>query len=433
MKPAIPCDHGHESVRSSGPITRERLRVGLACVILGVGAAAFVCFLTFQVPERLFQVDLYDAYFGSDLPRTYREMVIRSSVGDAEARHPLYSLGTLGLTIPLRRLLGTPDLMASRVVISANAFLWASVLFTVCWTLTKKILDSVLLVLLALSSAAAIFWLPVPETFALGSTTILIPVALLCWERRNDGHVAHVVAQVASMSMTITNWMSGLIASMLKLRAGRGFSVALHALTLTFLLTVAQSVVLNRPNHFLALVGSGAHGRFMNTRPLCDMARDFFLTSLSPARVAYRITPQGDEWPKNDLPNVDVLEHAGPVIKTIAPTVIGGQRHVVLPWCLWSAVLAAGFYTTLRRCRESVVRQAILLCTLGQFLLHLFYGPETFMYCAHWMPLLVLMVAGAMQTRWRRVWIGCIVVLVVHNVAANVIMYRQIMNVFRAV
>ena len=69
--------------------------------------------------------------------------------------------------------------------------------------------------MLGLGSAGAVFWLTVPESYGLGSITLMLPLALLAagaWRRIPAGW--WVAASAASLSITVTNWMSGLTAAL---------------------------------------------------------------------------------------------------------------------------------------------------------------------------------------------------------------------------
>jgi hypothetical protein len=406
------------------------LRSGMTCLVLGVLAAVFTFILSRQVPERLFQEDRCDAYFGSDLPLTYQEMVAPTPASTREARHPLYSLLMISFTIPLHRLGGVSLLTASRVALAANALVWVCLLFLLARTLTERVLDSALLVLLALSCASAVFWLPMPETFPMGSTTILVPLALLCLPGLGGNYVLHVAGQVLSVSMTLTNWMSGLIVSCLGLNLRKTLAAALHALAIVYLLSCVQSKVLSRPNGFARSMGQVVvfKDSLPTRRPLPGVLTDFFLTSLSPAQLQYRVIPKGEPWPKNDLPSIDVLNRSGPVLKTIRPWGVAGRWCSILAWLTWSALLASGFCASLRYGRQSFLLRAILLCVAGQLILHCFYGHETFLFSMHWCPLLVLMTGSVLRTRWRPAALVAIVFLIAHNFAGNMIMYQAAMN-----
>jgi len=397
---------------------------------VGIAMGLFTYMQAQQFPERLLASDMYDVYFGGDLPRSFDQMVSRLPY-HSRIIHPLHSVVLLPWTLPLHHVFGLSRVAAAQVVLAGNACLWSILLLAICRHVTRRLGDSVLLVLLAGSSASAVFWLPVPETFAFGSTTILLPLALLCVPAWRGRPALHLLGQVASISVTITNWMSGLVASVLALRPRIVWKVTVGALGLVSILYGLQSRFLNETGLAAGLQGARSQMQYWNTRPLHETLRDFFLTSLSPARVYHRIAPPADPWPDRDLPVVDILPHPGRIVRSIEPRVLAGTAHVLGPWLLWSVVLACGVYVSLRAFAHSLLLRAVVLCVAGQLLLHLLYGTETFLYAIHWFPLLVILAAAALRTRARVPLLAGMVLLTVHNVLVNTAMFYDVVQVLR--
>ncbi len=70
-------------------------------------------------------------------------------------------------------MLGLSKMHAVRFVIACNAGLWLAMFYTLLRLISCRRLDSVILSLVVVSSAGAMFWSAVPETYLLGSLTIL--------------------------------------------------------------------------------------------------------------------------------------------------------------------------------------------------------------------------------------------------------------------
>lgn len=76
--------------------------------------------------------------------------------------------------------------------------------------------DSALFSLLALSSSAFLFWGSIPETYALGSTTMVLSVAFVAWMDRGPAPLwSGVIVSASTLAITTTNWMAGLLATLL--------------------------------------------------------------------------------------------------------------------------------------------------------------------------------------------------------------------------
>ena len=70
-------------------------------------------------------------------------------------------------------LTGAEPLTAMRAVTAAVAAVWCSVLFLLLRVLLGRKLEAVLLTLLGAVSGAAVFWFAVPESYCLGSLSIV--------------------------------------------------------------------------------------------------------------------------------------------------------------------------------------------------------------------------------------------------------------------
>jgi hypothetical protein len=95
-------------------------------------------------------------------------------------------------------------------------------------------------------------------------------------------------------------------------------------------------------------------------------------------------------------------------------------------------ILVFGLYAAFKISVNSIAWRAVLLTVLGQLILHLVYGPETFIYAIHWFPLLVIIAGAGLNTRLRVPLLACILLLTLHNFIANLAMHHAVMQVFRS-
>lgn len=143
--------------------------------------------------------EMTDVWFDADAPRVATSLGDRWSEKHRRAQvHPRFPL----LTVPSYALqaLGLTRARAVSVLVGAAAFSWpvAAALFTG----------------LGLASAACVFWLAVPESFAFGSATVmcgLMPAALA--GRLPVRERWTTVASAFSLSVTTPNWTAGLLAA----------------------------------------------------------------------------------------------------------------------------------------------------------------------------------------------------------------------------
>ena len=102
---------------------------------------------------------------------------------------------------------------ALRLLIVKVAALWVVALYLLLRAVTPGRLDALIFTALGSVSAAAVFWLPVPETYAMGSVSVIAALALCAWDPTGRaGATAYVTAAAFSLAVTTTNWVSGLAA-----------------------------------------------------------------------------------------------------------------------------------------------------------------------------------------------------------------------------
>ena len=71
------------------------------------------------------------------------------------------------------------------------------------------------------------------------------------------------------------------------------------------------------------------------------------------------------------------------------------------------------------------LRLVVSCAVLGQWVLHLIYGQEVFLYVLHWLPLLIVVVACGTLTTMRPVVLACASLLLLTAGVNNVQQFRQ--------
>lgn len=112
------------------------------------------------------------------------------------------------------------------------------------------------------------------------------------------------------------------------------------------------------------------------------------------------------------MPGISVItRHDHPGL-TIQHSTLGSAGPLAaIATVLWCTILALGTWATLRRGSLRRVRIVVVGSLVGQALLHLFYGEETFLYSLHFLPLLVVIAALGTRTRLRLVVLAAAVAL----------------------
>lgn len=396
-------------------VVREHLP-GLVAAVL---AAGFVLWLSSRIPPEIRLPRFCDSYFGADVFRAFPDMTTPTTPYGSNTKHPLINL----LQIPSGALqlgLSCSAWEAIRVIFVTNAFVWAAAVFTLCKHITGRKLDALLLTILALSTSAAMFWLPTPETFALGSTTILLPLTLLSCSRACRSYTLHVFAHVLALAITITNWASALVCSQIAFGTRKNLLIGLHALGVLCLLTALQPLIAERSGFVNARDAIGYWNAFGNRQGIPDTLKHVFLTPLSPRWIEYRIIPKGDPFPPRDVPNIDARKRPGATLDRVDPP---SQVLQHLQYVLWFLLLGMSLYQFVRHHRANRVLVALYLATAAQLLIALMYGEQTFLFSMHWTPLLVISIGASLSSRFRVAAVTSVVVLAAANLVTNMSMF----------
>lgn len=379
----------------------------MVALCLGCAFAALVWQGSRAVPEVLLTPKGFDVWFEGDLSRVVADMSVREANHGRTKTHPLFLLATHPAVFAIKHVAGVEPLVAIRVLMAAVAFGWIVALFALCRLLGCRIVDATLLSLLGASSAASVFWFTVPETFGLGSLTILLallvsaraelrPVPLLAW----------VAVNVATLGITITNWMAGLLATAVHQTRRRTVEVAAYAFSITTVLWGVQKYLYPTATFFLGERDFATNWNVLNPEGaggLSVLLAFFFHSLLMPAfELTYK--PY-----KTQVPLLSV-QHATP----------GEGALAGLPGtAAWAVLLGVGLWALMRG--EGRRRFRICLGSLlaGQLVLHLLYGDETFLYALHAAAILVPLAALGATTRLRPLVLTLLLVLLPLALANN--------------
>ena len=232
---------------------------------LGLIAACAVVTASLLLHDALWPKVLHDQWFSSDTSRVLGDMFVYAGNHYRTKVHPLFVLLTMPLGLLLTKGLGMTQAAASIAINALFAAGWSAALFATLRAMRLARIDAALFTGVGLSSASSLFWFTVPETYTLGSLSLMLPALLVARSARaRVSDLALCAASGFSLSVTVTNWMSGLLATVLL----RPF---VRAIWLGFLTTVGvtaawavQRVVWpTAGGHFLRQQGGEATYLFM--------------------------------------------------------------------------------------------------------------------------------------------------------------------------
>jgi hypothetical protein len=368
------------------PIRKTTRSIALDAVIaLAVGLiyAAFAAYLYRQIDFAVMCRSL-DIWFDSDpvrivssLNSRFDLMHFRSSI------HPLWSLLVTSpfiLLVPFIGLEGTILLYVLMQGVVLGAIFYATVRM---FRLSR--LDAGLICLLLMSTAAAWFWFGLAETFLLGAVSMLIPVIWIAAPRGpHDGWTA-VAQSFISLTITITNWFAGIAAVFIALGWRRCFVVSCIAFSLVGALTVLQYRFFPESGKLFNIWTEdtvyGASGT------LWQHIQVFFLHSLATATPDF-LVPTTDIRPDGQFSRLQF------VAPTAAPLAIAYLL-------IWAGLIVLG----IKALRDGTVPRQPAMLVLSiiafNFVLHSFYGVETFLYSMHYVPFLAVVASWALLLEWR--------------------------------
>ncbi|MDM0107897.1 hypothetical protein QTH97_23320 [Variovorax sp. J22R24] len=354
--------------------------IGLALVLLGG--------LSRQLPPALYGEHGGDAWFEADIPRVLANMTSMASNHYRTKVHPIASIVTHPIVQGMRAIWPGSDIQAALRFILLVAALWVAAFYALCRLIGARWWEAVCFCALAIGSAAFQFWFSVPETFALGSLSLLLTLLVGATAvHRPVSDRLLIAASAMSLSITVTNWVAGLAVA----AANRPWRRALRISAIAFAIIAVIAVV---------------------QRLLYRLALMFFLGSreeLSYVNLAQSGTPldklAGMFWSPILAPLPQVKEALAPKLNwvTVQVSPIAADWQGIVSLALWTVLLVAGARGLLRLPQWRRFALVVGVTLASQVVLHLFYGEETFLYAAHFLPLLMVVTVFARHSELGRI------------------------------
>ena len=330
-----------------------------------------------------------DVWFEADTTRVYQNMTSRMSNNGRSRVHPLFSLIAYSLVYVSKTALGVIEITAVRIVIAAVAALWISAFFILLRLIGCRKFDAILFSIVAAISAAVMFWFVVPETYSFGSLSILLGLILVAIAQNSRLSLLwYVLTSALTLSITVTNWMVGILMTIIKFPWKQSVQITISAVCLVSVLWGVERVIF--PSTVLFGIGR--------------MEAQYILTSRSggPLQVLKSfifhpiIMPAIKVMDKHNRPNPPMM------ILTVQSSFPGsGSLWGAIAAVLWIILLGLGLWGFFSVKKHLQLRIVLGLTLLGQLILHVLYGEETFLFALHFGPLLVVLAAWSTLMRAR--------------------------------
>lgn len=389
-------------------------------IIVILSAIAFA-YLTFNRANRLdkilfeygneyggnFIVRTSDIWFDGDLPKMKYMMLQRTFAGHAiTSEHPFLSTLLFFPTYILQNVFKISPWNAISVYSTSIAFIFTILLYVTIRYISGRMLDSILFTILGSSSAAATFWLPVPEAFSIGALSILLVLIISNRSRlKKYPLITHLFINLISLSVTVTNWVMGILSSILHLNWRRAILIIATAFVLASILWVVEKQAFPEAQFFLT--GSSRTSEFLikpSFTRVIEVTRTVFFHSMIMPEIVIQ----------NKLGNTDYLSvQKSPLMYE---TVSGFGALI-----LWMILLSGGIFGAYYYYKSQ--KEGFLLLA-GSFLfmlgMHIFMGEEIFLYAMHFLPFLIILSSLSTLTRYRRFFLALtsilLVVLIINNI-----------------
>jgi hypothetical protein len=349
-----------------------------------IAGALAVVGVTSLYAEEVYSLVLDDIYFQADLFRNLDNITDRTSLVWRSHVHPIWVLLVYPVEMLLVRGLGISEMRAIFLINAASAGAWLGLIFGLLRAFGLRRPDAIVFTLLAGVSAAAIFWFPVPETYCLGTLSLLLPLLLAAG--RASTRWLFLLADAFSLGITVTNWMAGIAATISRFPLHKAVSLLLSSLVLVGALFAVQKVFFPISNVpvFLKPFNGIKEVKTFSGHPLAEGPRAAVRAILFHGMVA----PAIHQRPSKML--------------TFQMSALGSSGTLgLVATILWATLMSAGV-VSLFTCRMAMpARFAFGAVLFGQLALHSVYGDEHFLYGLHVTPLLVILAALTTLTRAR--------------------------------
>ena len=196
--------------------------------------------------------------------------------------------------------------------------------------------------------------------------------------RSPPGSQRVVAGSVLSLSVTTSNWVSGIAAAVSARRLRDAIQITANALAVTVVLWAVQKALVPPVPFFIGSEGSR------------------FIGLAAPGAVLRALLVHSVVMPRPEL----ALQPKWGLFLSAQHSAIGSSGWTgLVATVVWLALLAGGLYALAAAKVNPRVRAAIAMTIAGQFLVYLAYGEETFLYALQVAPLLIACAAMATATR----------------------------------
>lgn len=397
-------------------------------IVIVVVLAGVAGFASYQTGHKLYPMiadsQTMDIWFQCDAPRVFDDMSKYDAPHDRTTVHPLLVLLVFPLVSVVKTVFFFTPIAAVRIVMASAAALWVSSLFVILRLMGCRQLDAILFSILGAISAAAVFWLAVPDSYPFGGLTILLGLGFVALtEHYKLSRLWYVVVSALTLSITVTNWMIGILATIVSYPWKKALLITLKAWGLVVVLVLVQKVIFPTTSAGFLNPHSTIQGEQKYINPT-DFTSSFKVIQ---SFIFHTIIIPGVKI-IND-PIVPGLQRVSAQISLPGSASLWGRVAIML----WAALIALGLWGLFSIRRHRRLRVVLGLTLLGQLALHLVYGTdETFLYALHLAPLLLVLAALSTLTPARPLALVLTGMLVLSGGINNILEFNHATELFQS-
>lgn len=384
-------------------------------ILLVLGIAASLHFSSL-VAGHLIDWSRINIWFDADTPRVFNNLIAFGSDHYRTQIHPASSILTHTLVEVLVLLGGTSETVAVRVLLAIMSGASLVLIYAFSRVVGVGLAPSLLFSALFCTSAAFIHWSGVPELFVFSMVTIslLLLVAAL---GKAAGRIVWILTSALTLSITITNWMFGIIAAYFVWGTRQAIRISVGAFLIVCILSLAQYALYENARLFFNPLGIVAETEWtqisMEERgdaqwtPLRNLWSIAVTTMVTPVPAALWM-PEGYMSVSNHFSSV--LD--APILTRLASAA-------------WIALFLLSGYAALALSERRPIAYSLVLMLAGQAALHLVYGFPTFLFALHFLPVLIGFVVLAYGTTMR---VAVLLLTLVVCIAGGISNYRRFLE-----
>jgi hypothetical protein len=405
---------GRDKTAETIAINRIDLLIAAVFGLIGIGIALYGFSLTSQETGLL---EYKNIWFQADIARVIDNMTNRGGSHWRTSVHPITSI----LFYPIGVLLTTLGLSptgAARMIVVFFCALNGGMIFLILRQVRLPRIPAIIFASLFLSSAAVIFWSSVVELYPIACTSLL-PALFLMAPGNKGKRRWWIFVSAFTLSITITNWAAGLIATFVRWKLKPFLMISASVLAIVLALSIIQFFTFRDARIFIDPHGlkwdavsfsepvmekrGQLHEKW---NPIGNVEVLYVASVVAPPA---RIAKQGEELVETNQFNGFPKSTFAGLIATIA----------------WLGLLTLGIWGAVKNRQAHVFSIGLGLMLLANGLLHSVYGEVTFLYAMHVIPMLTLLAAMSWFSPSRYAGMMLALVVVIAGGGNNIAQFQQ--------